>query len=253
MDRKAMRTSPVGLGAGRVARKRVMREENGAAREVVNGWEEGLQASILSGEEAVDFTGGADELAREGFHGFKEGRVVDEGKERGVGGLEEGAVAEVDEERFLFGSGPIDEGAEVFGGGEANDGGIVGFGGHARAGGEGIGAVAGVAGIEDGAGEGGGLAASFDGEAGEETGARQGEDVDASKGREDKGSLRETEATGEGWPCSGPEDEEVWKNGDQVPLIGAGVADDEVGDEEGWADEQEDEKGSAVWGLPELP
>jgi hypothetical protein len=79
MDRKAMRTSPVGLGAGRVARKRVMREENGAARVVVNGWEEGLQASILRGEEAVDFAGGADELAGEGFHGFKEGGVVDEG------------------------------------------------------------------------------------------------------------------------------------------------------------------------------
>ena len=201
-----------------------MREENGAAREVVNGWEEGLQASILSGEEAVDFAGGADELAREGFHGFKEGRVVDEGKERGVGGLEEGAVAEVDEERFLFGSGPIDEGAEVFGGGEANDGGIVGFGGHAWACGEGIGAVVGVAGIEDGAGEGYGLATSFNGEAGEEAGAWQGEDVDACKRDQDEGCLGQAEAGGHGGPSGGPEHEEVGEDGDEVPLVGAGVA-----------------------------
>ena len=83
-----MRTSPVGLGAGRVARERVMRAENGAARVVVNGWEEGLQASILSGEEAVDFAGGADELAGEGLYGLEEGGVVDEGEEVGMGRFE---------------------------------------------------------------------------------------------------------------------------------------------------------------------
>jgi hypothetical protein len=170
-----------------------------------------------------------------------------------MGRFEKGAVAEVDEERFFFVAGAIDEGAEVFGGGEANDGGIVGFRGHARAGSEGVGAVARVAGIEDGAGEGGGLAAGFDGEAGEKAGAWQGEDVNACEGKEDKGGLGQVEARFEGGPSGGPQDEEVGENGDQVPLIGTGVADDEVSDEEGGADEQEDEKGSAVWGFPELP
>jgi hypothetical protein len=31
------------------------------------------------------------------------------------------------------------------------------------------------------------------------------------------------------------------------------MADDEVSDEEGGADEQEDEDGPAIWGFPELP
>ena len=230
-----------------------MRAENGAARVVVNGWEEGLQASILSGEEAVDFAGGADELAGEGLYGLEEGGVVDEGEEVGMGRFEKGAVAEVDEERFFFVAGAIDEGAEVFGGSEANDGGIVGFSGHAGAGGEGVGAVAGVAGIEDGAGEGGGLATSFNGEAGEEAGAWQGEDVDACERDQDEGCLGQAEAGGHGGPSGGPEHEEVGEDGDEVPLVGAGVAQDEVGEKEIGASEEKDEERAAVWRLPKSP